>query len=455
MNVQKTNNAIDKVRQLQRKLYLAAKLNKKRRFHALYDKIYRMDILKEAWKKVKANGGAQGIDGVTIKAVKEYGEDKMLEEISQTLQLNTYRPLPVRRTYIPKNDGKGSKRPLGIPVIKDRIVQMSTKIVIEPIFEADFLDCSYGFRPKRNAHMALDKIYVEGANGRALWVIDADIKDYFGNINHDKLMLLVKQRICDRRVLKLIDKWLKAGIMEKGQFLESEKGAPQGGVISPLLSNIYLHYFDYIWEKYYKTVGTLVRYADDFVILCRNYGNAKNALNIVKSIMNRLELTLHEEKTKLVDMYNGKEGFDFLGFHNRFKRGRTKEWKFFWDLFQFPSKKAMSKMTENIREVFKSPTKRLLSLNDMIKILNPKIIGMRNYYGRPYAMDKLHLIDNYIIKKFTIWYNLKRQRPYRLGKMKEFRDLAYKEGLATLSTSRMLKDEEYRKAVCWKTARTV
>ena len=236
MNAQKANNTIEKARQLQRKLYLAAKANRKRRFHAMYDKIYRIDILQEAWKRVKTNGGAGGIDKISIDDVKVYGENKLLVEISEVLEHNNYRPLPVRRTYIPKNDG--SKRPLGIPVIKDRIVQMATKIVIEPVFEADFLDCSFGFRPKRSAHRALDKIYEVADRGDALWVIDADIKDYFGSINHEKLMLLVKQRISDRRILKLIWQWLKAGIMEQGEYQASHTGAPQGGVISPLLSNI-------------------------------------------------------------------------------------------------------------------------------------------------------------------------------------------------------------------------
>ena len=208
MNAQQANNTIDKARQLQRKLYLAAKANRKRRFHAMYDKIYQMDILQEAWKRVKANGGAGGIDKISIDDVKAYGENKLLAEISEVLNGNNYRPQPVQRTYIPKSDG--SKRPLGIPIIKDRIVQMATKIVIEPVFEADFLDCSYGFRPKRSAQQALDRIYGVADVGDALWVIDADIKDYFGSINHEKLMLLVKQRISDRRIQKLIWQWLKA-----------------------------------------------------------------------------------------------------------------------------------------------------------------------------------------------------------------------------------------------------
>lgn len=430
MNAQKANNTVDKARQLQRKLYLAAKANRKRRFHAMYDKVHRMDILHEAWKRVKTNGGAGGIDKVSIEDVKAYGENKLMGEISEVLERNNYRPLPVRRTYIPKNDG--SKRPLGIPVIKDRIVQMATKIVIEPVFEADFLDCSFGFRPKRSAHQALDKIYEVADRGDALWVIDADIKDYFGSINHEKLMLLVKQRISDRRILKLIWQWLKAGVMEQGEYHKSNKGAPQGGVISPLLSNIYLHYFDYVWTKKYSHLGTLVRYADDFVILSKRKQQAVRAMRAVQQIMSKLELTIHEGKTKLVDMYFGKESFDFLGFHNRFKRGRTKTWKWYWRLFQVPSQKAMKKMRANIKAEFASPVRLRWSLQDMIKLLNPKIVGMRNYYNREFAQEKLWHIDRYVVQKFTKWYNSKRQRQHRLGNMDKIRELIYGSGLARM-----------------------
>jgi RNA-directed DNA polymerase len=207
----KANNTIDKVRKLQRKLYLSVKVSKKRKFHALYDKVYREDILEKAWQQVKKNNGVGGIDEVSIDYIKAYGEHKFIKEISEELKEDKYRPKPVKRIHIPKKDG--SKRPLGIPIIKDRIVQMATKIVMEPIFEADFKEYSYGFRVKRSAHDALEVIRKE-CNKGGWWVLDADIKNYFGNINHDKLMILVKQRISDRRILKLIEKWLKCGIME-------------------------------------------------------------------------------------------------------------------------------------------------------------------------------------------------------------------------------------------------
>jgi len=426
----KAINTHEKVRNLQNRLYLTAKADRKRRFYALYDKIYRNDILEEAWKRVKQNGGTGGIDKVSIDDVKTYGEEKLLGEIAEELRTGKYRCKPVRRSYIPKPDGR--KRALGIPTIKDRIVQMAAKIVIEPVFEADFQPCSYGFRPKRSAKQAMDRIFEVSDKGGALWVIDADIKDYFGSINHDKLLLLVKQRITDRRVLKLIKGWLKAGVLENGRYSESTLGAPQGGVISPLLSNIYLNYFDVYWNKAFGHLGELVRYADDFVILCKRLSHAEEAFRAVKWIMGKLELTLHSEKTRLVDMYFGKDSFDFLGFNNRFQRFRNKNWQWYWTLQQIPSKKAMKKMRANIKEVFASPSKLLLSMEEMVKLLNPKIIGMRNYYTRRFTRPWLWKIDKYINFKFTRWYNRKKQRKYRLGNAVKVGELTLRAGLASI-----------------------
>lgn len=423
-------NTLERVRNFQNRLYLTAKADRKRKFYAMYDKIYRKDILEEAWTRVKRNGGAGGIDKVSMEDVKAYGEDKLLCEISEELQTEKYRCKPVRRTYIPKVDGR--KRALGIPTIKDRIVQMAAKIVIEPVFEADFQPCSYGFRPKRSALQAMDRIFEVADKGGALWVIDADIKDYFGSINHDKLLLLVEQRITDRKVLKLIKGWLKAGVMEGGQYSESTVGAPQGGVISPLLSNIYLNYFDVLWNKRFGHLGELVRYADDFVILCKRKAQAEEALKAVKWIMDKLELTLHSEKTKLVDMYFGKDSFDFLGFNNRFQRFRNKSWKWYWTLQQVPSQKAMKKMRANIKEVFARPSKLLLSMKEMVKLLNPKIIGMRNYYARRFTRPWLWKIEKYINSKFTRWYNRKKQRNYRIGNAVKVRELTLQAGLARI-----------------------
>lgn len=243
MNVQKTNYTINKVQELQRKLYLSAKKSKNRRFHILYDKIYRDDVLQKAWKQVKTNGGSAGVDKVSIEVIEKYGVDKFLTEIKIELQKGVYIPSPVRRVEIAKENGQ--IRPLGIPIIKDRVIQAATKIVIEPIFEADFYDESYGFRPKRNAHQALESIR-KACNNKGNWVLDADIKGYFDNINHDKLIKLLEIRISDKKVIKIIRKWLKAGVMKEGELSLTDVGSPQGGVISPLLANIYLNYMDYI-----------------------------------------------------------------------------------------------------------------------------------------------------------------------------------------------------------------
>ena len=426
MNAKKANNTNEKVRKLQRKLYLAAKLSSKRRFHALYDKAYRKDVLLEAWKRVKANGGAGGIDRITILDVQEYGVEKFIEEIHQELKSGSYRPKPVRRTYIPK--GKGEKRPLGIPVIKDRVVQMAVKIAIEPIFEADFKGCSYGFRPKRSAHQALDRIRKDTAN-KGWWVVDADIKGYFNNINHEKLMLLVSQRVSDKRILKILWKWLKSGVMENGKLHDSDIGSPQGGVISPLLSNIYLNYLDVKWERHCKHLGKLIRYCDDFVVICRTKKDAQHALKTIKFIMGKLELELHPEKTRLVNMWDGKEGFDFLGFHHRRKTTETAKGQKFKETHQFPSQKAMQKMRDNIKGVFASRSMLLMDLQTMIKILNPKITGMKNYYGLKNTGTQLNKMDWYIIKKFTLWYNYKTQNKKRYAHISKVRKIIYRNGL--------------------------
>lgn len=409
----KANNTTDKVRKLQRKLYLSAKVNKKRRFHALYDKIYREDILLKAWKQVKANGGTSGIDKIFIKDVVDYGEDKLLKEIQEELINNSYNPKPVKRVYIPKKDGK--KRPLGIPIIKDRVVQMATKIVMEPIFEANFKESSFGFRPKRNAHQALDLIRKK-CNNKGWWVLDADIKSYFDNINHEKLMILIEQKISDRRILKLIRKWLKVGIIEDSQYEESLVGAPQGGVISPLLSNIYLNYMDMVWEKYYSHLGTLVRYCDDFIVISRTKKEINHAYNAIKLIMRKLELELHIEKTKLVNMWDGNEGFDFLGFHHRRVMQENGKGQIYANTMQCPSKKSMKNMRMKLKEVLNNRATLKNDIKEMVKIINRRLRGFKNYYGLKYANKQLNKIDWYVIEKFTIWNNNKRQiRPRRRG----------------------------------------
>lgn len=235
-----------KVQELQRKLWAAAKQSRNRRFHQVYDKVYRMDFLWEAWNRVRANDGAPGVDGTTIESIEEHGVEEFLEGIQKDLKAGDYWPDAVRRQYIPKPDGK--RRPLGIPTVRDRVVQTSAKLVLEPIFEADFDECSYGFRPKRGATDALDAIRKAGNAGYD-WVVDADIEKYFDHIDHELLMEAIQQRISDRKMLKLIGRWLKAEVMDGGQVIEPERGTPQGGVISPLLSNIYLGELDRRWRS--------------------------------------------------------------------------------------------------------------------------------------------------------------------------------------------------------------
>jgi RNA-directed DNA polymerase len=409
--VKSANYTKVKVRELQRTLYLAAKANAKRRFHALYDKVCRTDVMWEAWKRVKANRGSAGIGRIMIQhIVQEYGEEQFVRDTQEQLQENAYCPKPVRRKDIPKGDGK--TRPLGIPVIRDRLVQMATKIILEAIFEADFKDCSFGFRPKRSAKQAIERIHKTVNYGRVYWVVDIDITGYFNNIPHDKLLKLVEQRVSDRRVLKLIRKWLKAGVMEEGLFRDTEIGSPQGGVISPLLANIYLNYLDSIWEKKFAHIGTLVRYADDLVILCEKKTHALEAIQVLKAVFEKLELTMNTDKSKLANLWLDKEGFDFLGFHHRripklFKSGK------FYDLRSFPSKKAMKKMRSKLKEITAPRARLYWSPKDMVSKLNPIIQGWKNYYGSvdPGMSNKfLAKIDWYIIGRLARYWNKKHKR---------------------------------------------
>jgi RNA-directed DNA polymerase len=341
----------EQIRELQRKLYRKAKQEKEYRFYLLYDKTYRMDILSHAYRLVKANKGAPGIDGETFASIEERegGAEKYLEEIAGELQRKDYKPQAVRRVYIPK--AAGGKRPLGIPVIKDRVVQMAVKIVIEPIFEADFQDNSYGFRPKRSAHQAVDDVKNHLFEGKTD-VIDADISKYFDTIPHDRLMQLVAKRIVDKQILKLIKMWLQAPIVEeredgKKEYKGNDKGTPQGGVISPLLANIYLNVLDTLWviKKVQERLGArLVRYADDCVILCR--GNTDRILKGVKMGLGDLGLTLNEEKTRVVDARQ--ESFNFLGFTIGMKRGR-KTGKMY--PHTEPSKKALKYIRSEIKQL--------------------------------------------------------------------------------------------------------
>ena len=424
MNAEKLTTPKEKVRELQRKLYQSAKRNKVRKFHALYDKLYREDILYEAWKRVRANDGSAGIDNQTIEEVEAYGVDKIIEEIQEILRENNYNPPPVRRIYIPKADG--SERPLGIPTVKDRIIQSAMKLMIEPVLEADFKDCSYGFRPKRNQHQALEVIR-KACNNRGNYVLDGDIKGYFNNINHEKLMMLVERRISDRRINKLILKWLKAGIMEKGKYEDSTIGSPQGGVISPLLANLYLDYLDTIWERHYRHLGKLIRFADDFIIVCKNYKDVSNSFTAIKMIMKRLELELNMEKTKIVNLWEGKDGFVFLGMEIRKVKMHRINGTKYYATDMWVCKKKQKVIKERVKETLKDAT-LYQSIEEMITRLNRKIVGWRGYY---HISNKRILIklDKYILMRLVYWYNRKKQKPKRYHyseRMDLFRNIGLK-----------------------------
>ncbi|WP_434510908.1 group II intron reverse transcriptase/maturase [Desulfitobacterium sp. AusDCA] len=407
MNAARLATPKEKVQELQEKLGYAAKESKRRRFHALYDKVYRWDILEEAWRRVRANKGAAGIDKQTLSDIEEMGVEKFLLTCQRSLKENSYRPMPVRRQYIPKKDGR--MRPLGIPVIRDRVIQMAVKLVVEPIFEADFKDSSFGFRPKRSAKQALDRVR-KACNRKGNWVCDVDIQSYFDNINQEKLMKLVEMRISDKKVLKLIRKWLKAGVMEEGTITRTDFGTPQGGVISPLLSNIYLNVLDLLWEKHGKECGELTRYADDFVIICKTKKDADKAMVIVQAIMKRLDLTLHPTKTRLVGMWTGKEGFDFLGMHHRKTKAETSRAWTYYTTQQWLSKKAEQHIRDEIKERLAPPSARMLSVEDHVEYLNPKIRGWKNYYATPYSQIKMAKLDWYILQRFCRYYAKKTKR---------------------------------------------
>ena len=424
---------IDQVRRLQRRLCGAAKRSPERRFHALYDHLSRSDVLEEAWKRVRSNKGAAGVDKVTFIAIEQSGVESFLEGIGVALREGRYRPSMVLRRYIPKADGK--KRPLGIPTIRDRVVQMAAKLVLEPIFEADFKPTSYGFRPKRSATMALETLRKRGARG-GNHVLDADIRDYFGSIDHAKLLKLVSKRISDRRVLRLLKKWLEAGVMEEGQVRHPTAGTPQGGVISPLLANIYLHVLDAAWEREGVKYGTLVRYADDFVVMCDTKAQVEGAEARVRRVLAWLGLELHPEKTRRVELSRGEHGFDFLGCHLR-KRMSGPIWEKRRERVYFlqrePSARSLKRVRQRVKELTGSERNGVKDVRVLLGDLNPVLRGWGNYFRTGNAAKRFNQVDSYVWRRLRSFMMKRKGRNLKAGDLERWdRDFFRSHGLHRL-----------------------
>ena len=397
---------LDNARKLQRRLYRVAKQQPERRFTLLYDKVCRQDILREAWQRVKSNKGAAGADQVDINAIREYGEDRFLSDIEQELRSRQYRAALVRRVHIPKPGQPGKTRPLGIPTVKDRVVQMAVKIVIEPLFEADFLPCSFGFRPKRTPRMALSAI-VQSANQGYSFVVEVDLKFYFDTISHKLLLKLVGRRVGDIQVMRLIRAWLKAGVMEEGKVTHPYRGSPQGGVISPTLSNIFLHEVDRQWCRSDGVVlgdVRLVRYADDMVRLARTEQQAREAWEQLQAQFAALELVVNQEKSRLTTLA---EGFAFLGFEFRKAPGRM--------LLMWPREKACRHIRQRVREVVRSfPSDR--QVDEVIQRLQPVLNGWCTYFRVGNSNRTFHKVDWAVRSELQLWLRRKHQCPWRTAK---------------------------------------
>ncbi len=402
---------VDAVRALQRVLYRSAKQDPARCFHALYDKVARSDILWRAWADVASNQGAAGVDGVSITSIVDdgvVGVRAFLDDLAQHLRDKTYRPRPLRRVHIPKPGQPGVTRPLGIPCVADRVVMTAAKLVLEPIFEADFSPVSFGFRPKRSAHQALEAIRV-AANRGADWVLDADIKACFDEIDHDALMGQVERRVVDGEMLKLLRAWLRVGVFEGGIVSDPEAGTPQGSPISPLLANVALHVVDVAWAAS-AGLGTLVRYADDFVVLTTSRSRAEEARRRIEAVLAGLGLRMHPDKTRIVCLKDGEDGFDFLGFHHRKTPSKFGDRRY---LSKWPSPRAMASVRAKIRE----HTDRRFASRDLHQVLgdlNPVLRGWGAYFRYGNSNRKFAAVDSYVHERMAKLASVKYATRYRL-----------------------------------------
>jgi RNA-directed DNA polymerase len=397
---------------LQHSLYRTAKADPGRRFHALRDKVFRRDVLWRAWISVQRNRGAPGIDQITLGHVEQYGVTRLLGELAAELGEGRYRPLPTRRVFIPK-PGTSEQRPLSIPAVRDRIVQAACKIVLEPIFEADFLSCSFGFRPKRAQHDALQVLIDEAWRGRR-WVVETDIANCFSAIPHEKLMQAVEERVCDQAVLKLLRAMLRAGVMSDGVVRREVTGTPQGGVISPLLCNVYLHRIDRAWDV--REHGVLVRFADDAVVMCRSRQQAEAALARLTALLAELGVEPKAAKTRIVHLTEGGQGFDFLGFHHRWVRaeGRTGG-KGVAFLARWPTDRAMQHARDRIRELTER-RRMLLRVEYIVEDINRFLRGWAAYFRYGNSALRFEKVRSYALMRIAGFLAKKHRRTRAFGR---------------------------------------